>query len=86
VAPIERVEVSVDGGATWNDAALGPMPASPYAWRLWTFEWDPAPGEHELVVRATDATGAAQPVDPPWNVGGFSNNMVQRVPVTVREA
>jgi DMSO/TMAO reductase YedYZ molybdopterin-dependent catalytic subunit len=84
VAPIERVEVSTDGGATWADAALGPVPASPYAWRLWTFEWSAPPGEHELVVRATDATGSTQPLDPPWNLHGLSNNMAQRVPVTVR--
>jgi hypothetical protein len=60
------------------------MPSSPYAWRPWTFEWDAVEGEHELVVRATDATGTAQPLEPPWNLHGFSNNMVQRVPVTVR--
>ncbi len=29
---IERVEVSTDGGATWEDAKLG-EPVSPYAWR-----------------------------------------------------
>jgi sulfane dehydrogenase subunit SoxC len=84
VAPIERVEVSTDGGAVWAEAALGPVPLSPYAWRLWTLEWDASPGEHELVVRATDATGTTQPTDPPWNLHGLSNNMAQRVPVTVR--
>jgi DMSO/TMAO reductase YedYZ molybdopterin-dependent catalytic subunit len=84
VAPIERVELSTDGGGAWADAALGPVPPSPYAWRQWTFEWDAVEGEHELVVRTTDATGATQPLDQPWNLHGFSNNMVQRVPVTVR--
>jgi sulfane dehydrogenase subunit SoxC len=34
-------------------------------------------------VRATDATGRRQPDAPPWNVGGYANNAVQRVPVTV---
>ena len=43
----------------------------------------PAPGEHELCVRAHDETGRSQPVAPPWNVGGYANNAVQRVAVTV---
>jgi Mo-co oxidoreductase dimerisation domain len=37
-----------------------------------------------LCCRATDATGASQPDGPTWNVGGYANNAVQRVPVLVR--
>jgi sulfane dehydrogenase subunit SoxC len=80
---IEAVEVSTDGGATWAPASLGPEP-SPGAWRAWSFAWDAAPGEHELCCRARDAAGNAQPVDADWNVGGYANTSVQRVPVTVR--
>jgi len=82
-AAIERVEVSADGGDTWADATLAPLPA-PYAWRAWHHVWDAAPGEHELVVRATDGTGETQPLEQSWNHHGLANNMVQRVPVTVR--
>ena len=81
---IERVEVSEDRGATWADARLGALPDSPYAWRRWSFDWDPLPGEHELCSRATDATGETQPLVPEWNVGGYRNNAVQRVHVLVR--
>jgi DMSO/TMAO reductase YedYZ molybdopterin-dependent catalytic subunit len=80
--PIARVEVSTDGGATWSGAALEPE-QGPYAWRGWTFAWDAEPGEHELRCRATDATGATQPDEPEWNTGGYANNAVQRVTVTV---
>jgi sulfane dehydrogenase subunit SoxC len=80
---IEAVDVSTDGGATWEPASLGPEP-SPGAWRAWSFAWDAAPGEHELCCRARDAAGNAQPVDADWNVGGYANTSVQRVPVTVR--
>ena len=80
---IEAVEVSVDGAATWAAASLGPEP-SPGAWRAWTFAWDAAPGEHVLCCRARDAAGNAQPVEAGWNVGGYANTSVQRVPVTVR--
>jgi DMSO/TMAO reductase YedYZ molybdopterin-dependent catalytic subunit len=79
-APVERVEVSSNGGATWADAELD-EPVGPYAWRGFSFAWDAAPGEHELCSRATDATGNTQPLEPAWNYGGFCNNAVQRVRV-----
>jgi DMSO/TMAO reductase YedYZ molybdopterin-dependent catalytic subunit/DNA-binding winged helix-turn-helix (wHTH) protein len=81
--PIERIEVSSDGGASWADADLG-EPASPYAWTPWTYAWDAEPGAYELSPRATDAEGNTQPLEQPWNLHGFANNMVQRVPVEVR--
>ena len=80
--PIVRVAFSADGGAGWADAELGPEPA-PHAWRAWSFAWDAEPGPHELCCRATDASGATQPLQPEWNVGGYANNAVQRVQVEV---
>jgi DMSO/TMAO reductase YedYZ molybdopterin-dependent catalytic subunit len=82
-APVERVEVSVDGAATWADAELGPVPDE-RAWRGWSHDWDATPGEHVICSRATDAAGNVQPVDPPWNLKGFANNEVERIAVTVR--
>jgi sulfane dehydrogenase subunit SoxC len=82
-APVERVEVSVDGGATWDDAALGEQ-AGPRAWRGWSYEWDAPAGKHVVCSRATDAAGNVQPVEPPWNLKGFANNAVERLRVTVR--
>jgi sulfane dehydrogenase subunit SoxC len=83
VAPVLRVEVSTDGGATWQDARVHPAPER-YTWQAWDWEWTAAPGHHELSARATDASGLTQPVDQPWNRQGMSNNMVQRLPVLVR--
>jgi DMSO/TMAO reductase YedYZ molybdopterin-dependent catalytic subunit len=83
--PIERVEVSTDGGASWSPAGIG-EPPGPAAWAPWWFDWDASEGEHELCARAHDATGRSQPDAPAWNVGGYSNNALQRVPVTVRSA
>jgi DMSO/TMAO reductase YedYZ molybdopterin-dependent catalytic subunit len=83
--PVERVEFSSDGGHTWADADLG-EPVERYAWVRWSYEWEARePGEYELCVRATDATGKTQPVDADeaWNVGGYGVNVVQRVPVLV---
>ena len=84
-APVDAVEVSTDGGASWAHAELAPQ-IGRWAWRGWRFEWDARPGEAELCCRAADATGERQPDDPPWNVGGYANNAVQRVPVSVRDA
>jgi DMSO/TMAO reductase YedYZ molybdopterin-dependent catalytic subunit len=80
-APVERVEVGVDG--LWQDATLDPG-AEPFAWRGWSFDWDAAPGDHVLACRATDGTGSVQPAMQPWNYQGMGNNLVQEVAVTVR--
>ena len=44
----------------------------------------PRPATFELCCRATDEAGNEQPLEPAWNVGGYANNAVQRVTVTVR--
>jgi sulfane dehydrogenase subunit SoxC len=82
LAPVAAVEVSVDGGSRWEPAGLEP-PADRWAWSRWSFTWDATPGEHELACRARDEAGNAQPPEPEWNVGGYANNAVQRVPVSV---
>ncbi len=80
-APIRRVEFAVDGA--WQDATLD-APAGAHAWRRWTVRWNASRGAHELRCRATDETGAVQPLEPPWDVTGFGNNAAQRVEVLVR--
>jgi DMSO/TMAO reductase YedYZ molybdopterin-dependent catalytic subunit len=83
VSELERVEVSVDGGTSWADAELGDTALGRWAWRAWSFDWDAAPGSYLLCSRARSEDGSVQPLDPPWNVGGYANNAVQRVEVTV---
>ena len=79
-ADIESVELAVDG--EWRPAKLAGRPG-PHAWRAWSAEWDASPGEHVLACRCTDRAGNSQPDGPPWNVGGYANNAVQRVEVVV---
>jgi sulfane dehydrogenase subunit SoxC len=79
---IEGVEVSTDGGATFNAAVLDPA-LGPNAWRGWSFTWVAAPGEYVLSSRATDTAGNTQPLDPPWNLKGYANNAVERITVQV---
>jgi len=79
---VERVEVSVDGGATFADAVLE-EPLSATAWRGWRLDWDAVTGSHELCSRATDSAGNTQPTAAPWNLKGYANNAVERIPATV---
>lgn len=79
---VERVEVSTDGGKSFADAKLE-EPVSRAAWRGWRFDWEAPPGEHVLCSRASDSAGNVQPVDPPWNLGGYANNAVEHVQVEV---
>jgi DMSO/TMAO reductase YedYZ molybdopterin-dependent catalytic subunit len=82
LAPIASVELSDDGGSTWAPAELEP-PGEPWAWRGWSYRWDAEPGEHLLCSRARDEAGNEQPAEPPWNLGGYANNSLQTVRVTV---
>jgi DMSO/TMAO reductase YedYZ molybdopterin-dependent catalytic subunit len=82
LAPIAAVEFSFDGGSTWLPAELEPEEER-WAWRGWRFRWQAEPGSYVLCSRARDEAGNEQPVDPPWNLGGYSNNAVQTVSVTV---
>ncbi|MFF5933599.1 sulfite oxidase [Streptomyces sp. NPDC012508] len=79
--PIERVRFSPDGGHTWTDAEVTPPGEHPGAWQAWHTEWTATPGSHTLAVRASDSSGRTQPLEQPWNRGGFGNNLIQRVPV-----
>jgi sulfite oxidase len=80
---VRRVEVSSDGGRSWEPARLL-TPTSPWAAVPWEYEWPPAgPGEYRLMARAEDATGRIQPLDPVWNELGYANNAAHRVAVRV---
>ena len=80
--PIERVEWSADGGASWSEAdVLGPQ--VDYSWAKFEFEWDAAPGEHTIMTRATDASGETQPDEVPFNDKGYLFNQPLPHPITV---
>lgn len=81
-AEIVKVEISTDGGATWNAAKLGDDHAR-YAWRLWNYEWKGSPGDHVIMSRATDSHGRTQPATPAWNPSGYLYNAYDRVTIHV---
>ncbi len=79
---VAAVEVSVDGGSTWNESELlGPR--SRYSWCLWEYLWEVAqPGDYEILARAVDSTGVVQPNEHDPLRGGYMINFVR--PTNVR--
>jgi len=82
-AAIEKVEVSVGGGA-WRTARLVGQRRR-HSWQWWELltRLD-NPGQTTLRARATDLAGHTQPEQPAWNRLGYGSNAVQIVPVLVR--
>lgn len=79
---IERVEISMDEGATWQNARLDPQ-GDRYAWRGFSFVFTPTrPGYQTFMARAWDNRGLAQPMLAQWNPLGYYWNSVHRVGVT----
>ena len=68
---IEKVEVSTDGGETWNEARLASQ-LDPDTWRQYVYSWEAKPGDYTLKVRATDGEGVLQTAEdrPPHGGGG----------------
>jgi len=79
---VARVDVSVDGGATWSQAELL-EDLGEWAWRHWRTTVELGSGEHAIVVRAWDSSAATQPEDEAalWNPKGYVNNARPRVRV-----
>ncbi|MGA2609171.1 MAG: sulfite oxidase [Terriglobia bacterium] len=81
---VEKVEVSVDGGQSWEAAVLGKERAL-CAWVLWEYAWrSPEIGEHTILVRAFDDKGKTQPVvEDRDRINNYVNNWIHQVHVTV---
>jgi sulfite oxidase len=83
---IERVELSVDEGATWTPATLLEQ-SSPWTWRFWEATLNLSAGTYQMAVRAWDSAGRTQPQDARqvWNWKGYLNNAWHRVKVSIQE-
>lgn len=81
---IKRVDVSTDGGQSWQRAHLEGENL-PRTWTRWSLPWTPTtPGPTQLLARATDTAGRTQPDTVPYNTGGYLFGAVVKHPVTVR--
>jgi DMSO/TMAO reductase YedYZ molybdopterin-dependent catalytic subunit len=82
-AGIQKVDVSVDDGQTWNPAKLIGL-QQPYAWRHWEYMWQAEqPGDFTIMARATDTDGRRQPATARWNKLGYGNNGIREHSVRV---
>ena len=81
-ARIAKVEITVDGGATWKPAKL--EDDSDYGFRVFRYPWTPAAGAHRVASKATDTAGATQPAEPVWNPSGYLYNAIEYLAVEAR--
>jgi DMSO/TMAO reductase YedYZ molybdopterin-dependent catalytic subunit len=78
---IRKVELSTDGGTTWQDTRLDPE-IGRYSWRRWRFDWKPQAGMHRFMVKATNNAGQTQ-THAQWNRSGYARNVIETIDVNV---
>lgn len=71
---LDRVEVSTDGGQTWQDAAFVGPDMGVYAWRPFLLAAELELGTHRIASRASTAGGASQPAEVEPNHRGYGHN------------
>jgi len=81
---VKKVEVTYDHGNTWTAADLT-TPANKWAWQSWTAKISlPSDGTWSIYARATDESGATQPMTAPyWNPKGYQNNACMDLQITI---
>lgn len=80
---IKLVEVSLDGGKTWQEASLR-KDLGRFAFRAFTFPTGRlSPGNYVVSSRATNNAGETQVDKLKFNPAGYHNNVPQQVAVTV---
>jgi len=78
---VAKVELSSDGGESWQQAQLG-ADEGKYGFRQWECRFTlPKVGAYNLMVRATNSNGLAQPDRPNWNPSGFMRNVIETTSV-----
>lgn len=80
---IREVLVSDDGGEVWRRTKLGPD-LGRHSFREWSATWTPrSAGTARLMVRAVNAIGETQSLEPLWNPAGYLRNVVEHVDLVV---
>jgi sulfite oxidase len=81
-SPITTVEVSADGGKSWQKADIK-KPESPWAWYHWSAKAKLSSGKNVLMCRASDEAGRMQPADglTRWNPRGYEWNGIDHVEI-----
>jgi DMSO/TMAO reductase YedYZ molybdopterin-dependent catalytic subunit len=80
---VAKVELSSDGGKSWQPTRLG-EDFGKYSFRQWQTDVSFADkGSHSLMVRCTSLSGDVQPDTPNWNGSGFMRNVIETVQINV---
>jgi len=69
-----KIEVSINGGRRWLEAAFVGPDLGKYAWRTFALVLDLSAGAYEMVSRVTNAEGESQPELRPENNRGYNHN------------
>ncbi|MGE5539218.1 MAG: molybdopterin-dependent oxidoreductase [Gemmatimonas sp.] len=78
---IQTVEVSLNGGRSWQAATLG-EDAGRFSFRTWRYRVTPQrAGSMTIMAKATNRIGQSQASELIFNPAGYHNNVVQRVTV-----
>jgi sulfite dehydrogenase (cytochrome) subunit A len=78
---VKNVAFSADGGASWQNAALGKNYGR-YSFRRWHTSFVPKQtGTYKLMANATNSNDVSQPVTAGWNPGGYMRSVVEEVTV-----
>lgn len=80
---IQRVEVSFNGGTTWQRATIKQGTNGYQAWAEWQIPWSARSGSAILKARAFDQLGNTQPLSVPHNNQGYLFSPIVSHPVTV---
>lgn len=80
-AGIKSVEVSADGGKTWQAAKLG-KDLGKFAFRPWSARVPVGKGAQKIMARATSANGRGQTTELVQNPAGYHHNLYSSVSVT----
>lgn len=83
---VKGVEVSIDGGKTWQAARFVGPDLGKYAWRQFVLQTRLPAGSHLLASRATDTAGNIQPETRGENQSGYNNTSWLDHAVTVTVA
>lgn len=73
-SPVRGVEVSVDGGKTWQTARFVGPHMGRHAWRQFVAQVNLPPGKYMITSRAIAADGSTQPEQRVENERGYAHN------------
>lgn len=80
---VKAIEVSIDGGKSWQAARLVGPDLGKYAWRQFAYAAKLAAGTHVLMSRVIDSQGNVQAENAVDNAGGYGNSSWRAHALTV---